>query len=152
LRLSASPPGGLGRCGPLGARRRQEYSRVERREKGGSTAVPATARLDIDRPASSAPPSQLTLTTVAFAGCAAAAYSFNASLQHPALEAELGEPLVVALLTNWLTASYILCGLFAWWRRPDSRFGPLMVAAGFANFISTLSWTTNDVTFTLGQA
>ncbi len=27
-----------------------------------------------------------------------------------------------------------------------------MVAAGFANFISTLSWTTNDVTFTLGQA
>ena len=27
-----------------------------------------------------------------------------------------------------------------------------MVAAGFANFISTLSWTTNDLTFTLGQA
>jgi signal transduction histidine kinase len=68
------------------------------------------------------------------------------------LGAALGEPLVVALLSNWLTASYILCGLYAWWRRPDSRFGPLMVAAGFANFISTLSWTTNEVTFTLGQA
>ena len=27
-----------------------------------------------------------------------------------------------------------------------------MVAVGFANFISTLSWTTNDLTFTLGQA
>jgi signal transduction histidine kinase len=27
-----------------------------------------------------------------------------------------------------------------------------MVAAGFANFISTLSWTTNDLTYTLGQA
>ena len=27
-----------------------------------------------------------------------------------------------------------------------------MVAVGFANFISTLSWTTNDFTFTLGQA
>jgi signal transduction histidine kinase len=64
----------------------------------------------------------------------------------------LGEPLVVALLANWLTVSYILCGLFAWWRRPDSRFGALMVAAGFANFVSTLSWTTNDVTFTIGQA
>jgi signal transduction histidine kinase len=59
---------------------------------------------------------------------------------------------VVALLSNWLTLSYVLCGLFAWWWRPDSRFGPLMVAAGFANFISTLSWTTNDLTFTLGQA
>jgi signal transduction histidine kinase len=27
-----------------------------------------------------------------------------------------------------------------------------MVAAGFANFVSTLSWTTNEVSFTLGQA
>ena len=28
-----------------------------------------------------------------------------------------------------------------------------MVAVGFANFISTLSWTVNDdITFTLGQA
>lgn len=68
------------------------------------------------------------------------------------MHAELGEPLVIALLSNWLTVSYVLCGLLAWARRPDSRFGPLMVAAGFANFISTLSWTTNDVTFTLGQA
>jgi signal transduction histidine kinase len=66
--------------------------------------------------------------------------------------AEHGEALVVALLSNWLTASYVLCGLFAWWRRPESRFGALMIAAGFANFVSTLSWTTNDVTFTLGQA
>ena len=65
---------------------------------------------------------------------------------------ELGEPLVIALLSNWLTLSYVLCGLYAWWRRPESRFGALMVAAGFANFISTLSWTTNDLTFTLGQA
>jgi signal transduction histidine kinase len=64
----------------------------------------------------------------------------------------MGEPLVIALLSNWLTVSYVLCGLLAWARRPESRFGPLMVAAGFANFISTLSWTTNDLTFTLGQA
>jgi signal transduction histidine kinase len=92
------------------------------------------------------------LWTFAAAGCAVAAYSFVSALRNPLVGAELGEPLVVALLSNWLTASYILCGLFAWWRRPDSRFGTLMVAAGFANFISTLSWTTNDFTFTLGQA
>jgi signal transduction histidine kinase len=65
---------------------------------------------------------------------------------------DLGEPLVIALLSNWLTASYVLCGLYASWRRPDSRFGALMVAAGFANFLSTLSWTTNELTYTLGQA
>ena len=49
-------------------------------------------------------------------------------------------------------SSYVLCGLVAWSRRPASRFGPLMIAAGFANFLSTLSWTTNDVSFTIGQA
>ena len=92
------------------------------------------------------------LWAIALAGCSAAAYSFVAALQNPAVGRDLGEPLVIALLSNWLTLSYVLCGLFAWWRRPDSRFGPLMVAAGFANFISTLSWTTNDVTFTFGQA
>jgi signal transduction histidine kinase len=92
------------------------------------------------------------ITGIAFAGCAAAAYSFVSALRNPAVHAELGEPLVIALLSNWLTVSYVLCGLLAWARRPDSRFGPLMIAAGFANFISTLSWTTNDVTFTLGQA
>lgn len=92
------------------------------------------------------------LWSIAVAGCAGAAYSFSAALRNPAVGAELGEPLVVALLSNWLTASYVLCGLFAWWRRPDSRFGALMVAAGFANFISTLSWSTNDVALTLGLA
>jgi signal transduction histidine kinase len=115
-------------------------------------AVPATARLDLAPRAARAPPSPLTLSAVAVAGCAAAAFSFVAALRHPSLGESLGEPLVVALLSNWLTASYILCGLYAWWRRPDSRFGPLMVAAGFVNFISTLSWTTTQVTFTLGQA
>ncbi|HSL66126.1 MAG TPA: histidine kinase [Gaiellaceae bacterium] len=89
---------------------------------------------------------------IALAGLAAASYSFVSALQSPAVGAELGEPLVVALLANWITVSYVLCGLLAWAQRPDSRFGPLMVAAGFANFVSTLSWTTNDATFTLGQA
>jgi len=59
---------------------------------------------------------------------------------------------VVAVLANWITLTYVLGGLVAWSRRPASRFGPLMVAAGFVNFLVTLSWTTNDVTFTLGQS
>jgi signal transduction histidine kinase len=96
-------------------------------------------------------PQPVVVAAIAFAGCAAAAYSFTAALRNPAVGAHLGEPLVIAFLSNWITVSYVLCGLFAWARRPDSRFGPLMVAAGFANFISTLSWTTNDLTFTLGQ-
>jgi signal transduction histidine kinase len=92
------------------------------------------------------------LWTLALAACAAASFSFTSALRNPLVSTDLGEPLVIALLSNWLIVSYVLCGLFAWWRRPESRFGPLMVAAGFANFVSTLSWTTTDLTFTFGQA
>jgi signal transduction histidine kinase len=36
------------------------------------------------------------------------------------------------LLAGW---SLIACGLVSWLQRPDSRFGPLLVAAGFAWFL-----------------
>ena len=65
---------------------------------------------------------------------------------------ELGEPLVIAFLSSFLTVAYVLCGLIAWLRRPASRFGPLMIAAGISNFLSGLSWTTSDVPFTIGQS
>ena len=57
------------------------------------------------------------------------------------MRGDLGEPLVIALLGNWVTVWYVLGGLLAWSRRPASRFGPLMIAAGFVNFLATLSWT-----------
>jgi len=62
------------------------------------------------------------------------------------------EPGVSAALIDWITVPYVLAGLVAWWFRPDSRFGPLMVAAGFANFVTTLSWANVAVPFTVGQA
>ncbi len=92
------------------------------------------------------------LWAIALAGFAAAASSFAVALTSDAVSGELGEPFVIAVLVNWLTLSYVFCGLLAWWHRPASRFGPLMIAAGFVNFVSTLSWTSSDVTFTVGQA
>ena len=68
------------------------------------------------------------------------------------MRGELGEPLVIAFLGNWVTVSYVLCGLLAWSHRPGNRFGRLMIAAGFVNFVVTLSWTTNDLAFTIGQS
>ena len=59
---------------------------------------------------------------------------------------------ISAALADWITVPYVLAGLVAWWCRPDSRFGPLMVAAGLANFVTTLSWADTAVPFTLGQA
>jgi len=97
-------------------------------------------------------PKPVIIWAVALAGGAAAASSLTFALTNPAIGADVGEPLVLAALSVWITLSYVLCGLLAWWHWPASRFGPLMVAAGFVNYLATLSWTTNDVSFTVGQA
>jgi signal transduction histidine kinase len=104
-----------------------------------------------DRRVAPAPPGAAVSSAIAIAGCAAAATSFTLAVTGEGVGVELGEPLVIALLTAFLTLSYVLCGLFAWRRRPASRFGPLMIAAGFVNFVSTLVWATSDLIHTLGQ-
>ena len=47
---------------------------------------------------------------------------------------------------------YVVAGVIAWSRRPDSRFGPLMLAAGFAMFLSCLQWSSASVPYTIGLA
>ena len=103
----------------------------------------------IDRRA--APPGLPLSWVIAGVGATAAGISCGLALSSEAVGGALGEPRVLAMLTVWVTLSYVLCGLFAWRRRPDSRFGPLMIAAGFVNFVSTLLWTTSDVPYTIGQ-
>src|SRR5438093_1410589 len=112
-----------------------------------SAAFASAADLRLAR----APPKSVVLVAIGAAGLAAAGISFALALISDEVAGQLGEPLVVAMLTVWLTVSYILCGLVAWWRRPANRFGPLMVAAGFVNFFATLVWSTNDILFTFGQ-
>ncbi len=105
-----------------------------------------------DLGAARAPPRSSVLWAIGVAGVAAAGISFALALLSDLVAGQLGEPLVVAMLTVWLTLSFILCGLFAWWRRPTSRFGPLMIAAGFTNFFATLVWSPHDIPYTVGQA
>jgi signal transduction histidine kinase len=64
----------------------------------------------------------------------------------------VAEPGLQAALLDWITLPYILGGLVAWSRRPDSRFGPLMVAAGFAMFVSSLQWASAPLPHTIGRA
>ncbi len=97
-------------------------------------------------------PKPSTVWAAALAACAAAASSLALVLTSDAVGGDVGEPLVLALLSAWITVSYVLCGLIAWLRRPASRFGPLMIAAGFVSFLTDLSWTSSDVPFTIGQA
>ena len=77
--------------------------------------------------------------------------SFTLALLSEDVSGTLCEPLIAAL-TAWVTLSYVVCGLVAWWRRPANRFGPLLIIAGFVSFLSTLVWSSRDVLRTLGQA
>src|SRR5215218_1287604 len=61
------------------------------------------------------------------------------------------DPVVDAALVAWITALYVLCGLVAWSRRPGSRFGPLMVIAGFAPLCSRLSEVEHGFAHTVGE-
>ena len=94
------------------------------------------------------------LWAIGLAGCAAAGVTLALALASDGSP----EPVARAVTVDWIVLSYILAGLIAWWCRPESRFGPLMVAAGFAAFLSHLSWTSLalpyaiDVPYTIGMA
>src|SRR5687767_842890 len=82
-------------------------------------------------------PRPAVLWAIALAGVVAAAGAVALALT----SADPGpEPGLHAALLDWATLPYVLAGLVAWWRRPDSRFGPLMIAVGFVSFVPTLSW------------
>jgi signal transduction histidine kinase len=92
------------------------------------------------------PPRQLVCWLIVLVGALAAGGSVRLALASN----QLGGPGLQAALVNWITLPYIVAGVIAWSRRPDSRFGPLMVTAGFAMFLSCLQWSSASVPYTLG--
>ena len=97
---------------------------------------------------SSRAPRSSVLWAIALVGGTAAGTSFALALTSD----HVNEPGLQAALMDWITLPYILAGVVAWRRRPESRFGPLMIAAGFAMFLSTLAWANAPLPFTVGQA
>jgi signal transduction histidine kinase len=109
------------------------------RAVASAAALPLVAEPDVAR----APPRTSVVWAIAFAAFAAAVSTVALAT---ASEHE-SEPTVRALVVDWVVLTYVLAGLVAWWRRPESRFGALMVAAGFAAFLSHLSWTSLALPF-----
>ena len=94
----------------------------------------------------SRPPGTPLLLALAVAGCAAAAGTTALAFASDHLE----QPGLRAGLLVWVALPFILAGLIAWWRRPQSRFGPLMVAAGFSILLSSLQWSNSALPYTVG--
>src|SRR5918994_3864539 len=57
--------------------------------------------------------------------------------------------IVLALTMGW---AFIGAGLYAWWRRPENRVGPLMTMVGFFWFLGALTSADIAWAFTLGLA
>jgi signal transduction histidine kinase len=93
-------------------------------------------------------PKPTVLAAIAVAGVAAAAMTLALGVRND----EVDHVGIRVFLNDWITLNFIGAGLIAWWRRPESRFGPLMVAAGFVNFLATLDWASAAVPYTIGVA
>jgi signal transduction histidine kinase len=92
-------------------------------------------------------PRAAVLWSIAALGLTAGSLSFALALTSD----HVNEPALQATLMDWVTLPYIFGGLIAWWRRPESRFGILMVLAGFTMFASNLAWTNIAVLHSVGQ-
>jgi signal transduction histidine kinase len=98
-------------------------------------------------PAPAGAPAPAVLWTVGAVGiaCAAGAVALAVTSDHQS------EPGVQATLFAWIILTYTAAGLIAWWRRPDTRFGLLMIAMGLGTFLSVLSWSNHPGPFTVGE-
>jgi signal transduction histidine kinase len=107
-------------------------------------ALPSTA----EPPDACVAPHAAVLGAIALGSVAAAAVSVALVLESD----HVSEPGVRAVLVAWVILPYVLAGVVAWWRRPDSRFGPLLVVAGYTFFLSSLSTANGEVAYTIGIA
>lgn len=64
---------------------------------------------------------------------------------------ELDQPGLRAFLTVWIVVPYAVGGMLAWWRRPGSRLGPLMLATGLTMAVTTLQWSSQPVVHSVGN-
>ena len=102
----------------------------------------------IDARAAAPPPSRALLTAVGAGGVVAVACSIALA----AASDHVDLPAVQAALFVWIMVAYLSSGLVAWWRRPDSGFGRLLVVVGFGAGLSNLAWSNHPLPFTVGQA
>jgi signal transduction histidine kinase len=62
------------------------------------------------------------------------------------------EPSALRLfLLGWIVIPYAVSGALAWWRRPASRLGPLMLLTGFVMGLVPLQWSSQPLLYSVGH-
>src|SRR5262245_60577405 len=151
----AEPPAAQGVCGafaePSSGLQLRRFDRLRRSAYGPRRrplpegASMTTVAAAPDTPVRSGrPPRILVLWAIALAGVGLAAATIALGVRND------GEAIQIALLV-WISLPYVLVGLVAWWRRPASRLGVLMVAGGLASGLSGLQFSQSELVFTVGS-
>ena len=89
-------------------------------------------------------PRPAVLWTIALAGLALGISTLAAGLANSQVDG------IQILLLEWISLPYIAAGLVAWWRRPESRLGVLMIAGGLASGLSGLQFAEVELLLTIG--
>jgi signal transduction histidine kinase len=87
------------------------------------------------------------LCTAAAAGIIATGVTAWACAASPILTDRAG----TALWRSAFVASYVAAGIHLYWRRPDSRIGPLVAGAGFLYSVASLNASGAPLAYTLGM-
>lgn len=87
------------------------------------------------------------LFVLAVGAAAATALTVWACAQSPILVQRTS----TAVWRGSFVASYGLVGIYAWWRRPDSRIGPLLMGAAVVYSLASLNAVPSSLAFTLGM-
>jgi len=98
------------------------------------------------RPLAAVAPRPFVLGAIAAIGASIAALTLTLGFVHDEFTTDK------LLLYQWMSTPYIVAGLVAWWRRPESRLGPLMIAGGLLTALSGLQASSPAVLYTLGSA
>ena len=64
---------------------------------------------------------------------------------------DLVRPGLQVFLVNWIAVPYVVSGIVAWWWRPASHLGPLMLATGIAMGLTPLQWSQQPVAYSIGH-
>ena len=60
-------------------------------------------------------------------------------------------PALRLFLLGWIVIPYAVSGALAWWRRPASRLGPLMLLTAFVMGLVPLQWSSQPLLYSVGH-